>query len=88
MQVEILVSEESSYFSDYRSEILDWKYVSFRCYEHKSDTFPQKCGYHTQSSHSLLWCSVLHIVVSMKTTGAISLEIWSQTILMMGLNVK
>ena len=33
MKNKILVSEESPYFSDYCSEILGPKYISFRCYE-------------------------------------------------------
>ena len=46
-------NEESSYFSDHR-DILGPKYILFRCFINKY-FLPQKCGYHTQLSHSLLW---------------------------------
>ncbi len=44
--------------------------------------------YHPQSSQTLLWdCDIHMFVVSMKTTGVISLKIWNTTVWMVSVNV-
>ncbi len=53
MKIQILVSDESSYFSDYRSEILAPKCVSFWCYEQKGANL-HKSVVTTPDSYSLL----------------------------------
>ncbi len=48
--------------------------------EQKRGKSPHKCGYHTPSLHIF--------VANMKTTRAISLQIWNRTVWMMGLSIE
>ena len=79
MKIEILVSKESSYFLDYRNEILDPNYVSF---VNKKVAYYHKSVISNKSSHSLNMGLnyTIFFVVTVKTFGTISLKIWNQTV--------
>ncbi len=82
MKIETRVTGESLYFSDYHSEILGPKYVSFRCYEL---IFTKVWLLHLNSSMEQPFT---HFAASTKTTVVILLNIWNQTIWTMGLNIN
>ncbi len=92
-----LVLDDSTYFSQYYSEILGPNYDSVRCYEQtnkqKQKTKKREANFYkivvtTNFTHSSIWNIVKHsFAVSIQINGVISLNIFNHAVWKKGLNV-